>query len=92
MELVMHKDSSKHSTSSLSILLQGLMRKGQQNGSIKASTIVCLWVQAGNPAETAPIPYEMIAQERARDHNGIRLKPHSNELLWNKLRVALCSG
>ena len=70
MELVMHEDSTKHSTNSLSILLQGLMRKGLQNGSIKSSTIVRLWVQAGNPAETAPIPYELIAQERARELNG----------------------
>ena len=34
MELVMREDPTKHSASSLSILLQGLMRKGLQNGSI----------------------------------------------------------
>ena len=89
-DIVMSRDPIETDHSPLSSLLQGLVRKGLKNGTIKPETIVKLWMQGGNSPESAPIPFEMIAQERAkRSGDRTHRVQHSSRPGWGRSRPRL---
>ena len=73
----------------MSSLLQGLVRKGIATGVISSTTITRLWIRSGGKAEDAPIPFEMIARERAGISNRYTKVSHSGSKDWGKPRVNL---
>ena len=90
-KFVLENEPPFQGTNQMSALLQGLMRKGMRNGSMKPATIAKLWAQSGGKLEDTPLGFEYIVNERSKAHNRTTdpRKRHSDSDNWGKPRPQL---
>ena len=90
-EFVLKNEPPIQGTNQMSALLQGLMRKGMRNGTMKPATIATLWAHSGGKIEDTPFGFEYILQERSKAHNRPTdpRRHHSCSDTWGKPRPQL---